>query len=96
MESEGQDTKHTSSRLAMPMSQTMKAAFQTVANYPSGDKAKEMFGFRRSTFQNTNSVLSDAKGGGPSMLGLDRKQNEVTPSNSNSKPNNQDIAQEED
>ena len=69
MESEGDD-KFTSG--FMPMhNHTMQKAFETVANYQS-DKAKDMFGFRRNTFQNNHtnsSVLSQNKG---PLLGLDR------------------------
>ena len=77
----------------------MKAAFATVGDFQSADKAKDMFGFRRSTFQNTSSVLSDSKGG--PVLGLDRvnkpppqqlqESSELPSSSRQRSPNNDDI-----
>ena len=84
-----EDEKH-NSKFPPPFNQTMKAAFQTVTDYNSGDKAKEMFGFRRNTFQNTNSVLSETK---TPLLGVDRKLND-TPSSRI--PNNKDISGDDD
>ena len=72
----------------------MKAAFLTVADNQSFDKAKDMFGFRRNTFQNTSSVLSASKSGAPT-LGLDRKPDSDIKSSLRT-PNNKDITSAED
>ena len=66
----------------------MKAAFLTVADYQSGDRAKDMFGFRRNTFQNTSSVLSASKSGA--------KPGDSEIKSSQRTPNNKDIASNED
>ena len=88
MESEEDDKFST--RFPPAYNPQMKAAFLTVADYQSADKAKDLFGFRRNTFQNTSSVLSASKSGAPT-LGLDRKQDSDIKSSLRT-PNNKDIA----